>query len=59
MEPEPVATVVFFCPLCNGDTAELITGRVEALPREPCLKCLDCGTLWRVSLWQVEEPRND
>ena len=54
-EPE---TVPFNCPLCCSERAELIDVCIHADPWHPCLKCCDCGTLWRVNLYEVEE-RND
>lgn len=49
-------TVALACPLCGGEgSAELIHKLIFADPREPCLRCCDCGALWRVNLYEVEE----
>ena len=52
-EPE---TIQFACPKCGGEgPAELIDGLLFADHYEPCLQCCECGTAWRVSLYEVED----
>ncbi len=44
MSTDDKLTVPFYCPICNGDKAELLMGAVMADPHSPVLKCVDCGT---------------
>jgi len=45
-----------YCPICGKcSTIELIEEILFPSPSEPSLKCNECGTLWRIEIFEVKK----
>ena len=44
-----------YCPICGEYSAKPLYDKIFADPWEPVFECIQCGTFWRMNLYEVEK----